>query len=95
MKKQKYDPSIKDLVMRLHLEENRSAKSLIKEYNLNNYIFYKWLKDYREECQINPETKAQYDNYQEVAELKKQLAELKKENEFLKKAAAFFAKEID
>ena len=57
-------------------------------------MFYKWLKEYREECQINPEPKKQSDTYEEIARLNRKIAKQQKEIEFLKKAAAFFAKEI-
>ena len=61
-KERRYDPNIKDVVLRLHFQEGRSKSSLIKEYNLNNHIFYKWVKEYREECQADPEVKQQSDN---------------------------------
>lgn len=42
-------------------------------------------KQFREECQTNEETKADYDFMKENLKLKKQLAQLQKENDFLKK----------
>ena len=56
---------------------------------------YAWCKQFREECQTSPESKAEYDNMKELLKLKRDNDELRKEVAFLKKAAAFFAKEID
>ena len=91
----KYDLDTKKKIMRLHLEEGRSIKSLSEEYNLGSGTLRSWLNKYREECQTHPEMKQELDIYNENRRLRKQLEELQKDNLFLKKAAAFFAKEID
>ena len=91
---QHYEPEFKKIV-RLHLEEGRSLKSLAAEYGISHASISNWTKQFRNECQTNEEAKADYDYMKENFSLKKQLAELQKENDFLKKAAAFFAKEID
>ena len=78
----------------LHLE-GRSIKSLSEEYSISKASVSNWVRDYREECLTNPESKEEYDSAKELARLKKELEEVKKENLFLKKAAAFFAKEIN
>ena len=90
---QHYEPEFKKKIVRLHLEEGRSLKSLAAEYGVSHASISNWTKQFREECQTNEE--ADYDFMKENLKLKKQLAELQKENDFLKKAAAFFAKEID
>ena len=92
---QNYEPEFKKKIVRLHLEEGRSLKGLAEEYGVSKASISIWTKQFREECQINEEAKADYDCMKENLQLKKQLAELQKENGFLKKAAAFFAKEID
>ena len=92
---QNYEPEFKKKIVRLHLEEGRSLKGLAEEYDVSKASISNWTKQFREECQINEEAKADYDFMKENLKLKKQLAELQKENDFLKKAAAFFAKEID
>ena len=92
---QNYEPEFKNKIVRLHLEEGRSLKGLAEEYGVSKASISIWTKQFREECQINEEAKADYDCMKENLQLKKQLAELQKENDFLKKAAAFFAKEID
>lgn len=90
-----YETEFKKKMVRLHLEEGRTLKGLAAEYGVSKASISIWVKQFREECQINKEAKAEYDYMKENLQLKKQLAELKKENDFLKKAAAFFAREID
>jgi transposase len=96
MKKgQKYEPELKDRILRLHLEEGRTQSSLTKEYGLGQGTISYWLKQHRKECQSNPQLKQQTDAYEENKRLRRELAEKDKEIAFLKKAAAFFAKEIE
>ncbi len=90
-----YQPEFKKKIVCLHLEEGRTLKGLAEKYGVSKAIISIWVKKFREECQINEESKADYDYMKENLRLRKQLTELQKENEFLKKAAAFFAKEID
>ena len=90
-----YEPEFKKKIVRLHLEEGRSLKSLEAEYGVSHGSISIWVKKFREECQTNQEAKADYDFMKENLKLKKELMELQKENDFLRKAAAFFAKEID
>ena len=90
-----YEEDFKSKLVRLHLEGGRSLRSLSEEYDASKASISKWIHTYREECQIDPKSGAEYDSLIENRNLKKQLEELKKENQFLKKAAAFFAKEID
>ena len=85
---------IKQEVLRKHLDEGRTVKSLCDEYFLAHSTVEKWNTEYRKECQKEPKLKEQSEIYEENRKLRKELEELKKENEFLKKAAAFFAKEI-
>ena len=92
---QNYEPEFKKEIVLPHLEEGRSLKDLAEEYGVSKASISIWTKQFREECQTNEESKAEYDHMRENLQLKKQLVELKKENDFLKKAAAFFAKEID
>ena len=82
-------------LVRMHLEEGRTIKSLSEEYQVSENGIGYWLKKYREECSKNPAAQEEYDLMKENLRLRKELEEAKKENEFLKKAAAFFAREID
>lgn len=90
-----FEAEFKKKIVRLHLEDGRSLRSLSEEYNISKSGISKWVQQFRNECQTNQEAKADYDYMKENLLLKKKLAELQKENDFLKKAAAFFAKEID
>ena len=92
---QQYETEFKQKIVRLHLEEGRTLNSLSDEYGVSKASISIWVKSYREECQINQETKVDYDYMLENRRLRKQLEEMQKENQFLKKAAAFFAKGID
>lgn len=95
MANNKYDKVLQDKIIRLHLEEGRSIKSLTDEYNLGNGTLRYWLDKHRKECKKDPILQNETEQMIEIRRLKKELAETKKENDFLKKAAAFFAKEID
>jgi IS3 family element, transposase orfA len=92
---QPYDEPFKKKIVRLHLEEDRSMRSLTEEYGVSKSSVVKWCNEFREECQSNPESQKDYDTMEAMLKLKKENEELRKENLFLKKAAAFFAKEID
>lgn len=96
MKKgQKYEPELKDRILRLHLEEGRTQSSLTKEYGLGQGTISYWLKQHRKECQSNPQLKQQTDAYEENKRLRRELAEKDKEIAFLKKAAAFVCHDAD
>ena len=90
-----YNEEYKRKIVKLHLEDGRTIRSLCEEYGISKASVSNWVRDYREECQENHETKQEYDLMVEIRQLQKKLAEAEKENLFLKKAAAFFAKEID
>jgi transposase len=93
--KKTYTPEFKKKMVKLVLEEGRQMKSVNQEYNLGEGSLRKWIRDYSEECENNPELKSEKDLVEENLKLRKQLAESKKENDFLKKVAAFFARELD
>lgn len=95
MSNKKYDDALRKKILKLHLEEGRTIKSLTNEYDLGTSTISYWLKKHREECKVNPELQDETDKMAENRNLRKRLEELEKENRFLKKAAAFFAKEID
>ena len=90
-----YEIEFKEKLVRMHLEEGRTVKSLNQEYNIGTGTLNNWIKLYREECKTNPIKQEQKDYFKESNTLRKQIEELEKENRVLKKAAAFFAKEID
>ena len=67
----KYSEELKSKVIRLHLQEGRSQKSLEAEYNLGKGSIYYWLKSYSKECQINPEKANERQEYEDYLKLKK------------------------
>ena len=80
-----YEEEFKKRIVRMHLEEGRTIKSLSEEYHVSeNGIGYR-LKKYREECTKDPAAKEEYDLMKENLRLRKELEEAKKENEFLRK----------
>lgn len=91
----KYNKETKDEIIRLHLKEARTIKSLTKEYHLGTGTLQYWLRELRKECRNNPYLEETTLSLEESKKLILENRELKKENGFLKKAAAFFAKEID
>ena len=92
---QNYTPEFKKKIVRLHLEEGRTYKSITAEYGVSTAAISAWCRQFREECRTSPQAKDDYDSMKENLRLKRENEELRKEVEFLKKAAAFFAKEID
>ena len=96
---QTYTPELKKKIVRLHLEEGRTYKSITTEYGVSKASISKWCAEFSEECQtkaiLNPESQNEAELMKENLRLRKELEESRKENLFLKKAAAFFAKEID
>lgn len=90
-----FEPEFKKKIVHLRLEEWRTIQGLAAEYSVSKASISNWVHQFRKECQISKEAKADYDSMKVNLKLKKQLAELQKENDFLKKAAAFFVKKID
>ena len=90
-----YTDTTRKKVVRQHIQDGRTLKSLAAEYGVSVASISNWIRAYREECQTNDEEKTQLELMEEVRKLRQEKAELEKENDFLKKAAAFFAKEID
>lgn len=95
----KYTPAFKEKIVRFHLGEGRTYKSITAEYGVSKSAISKWCAEFSEECRIkaqqDPDSQNDLQLLEENLQLRKQLEEAKKENLFLKKAAAFFAKEID
>ena len=96
---QSYTPEFKKKIVRLHVEEGRTYKSITAEYGVSKASISKWCTEFSKECQTkayeNPEIPNEMELMKENLRLRKKLEDAKKENLFLKKAAAFFAKEID
>ena len=50
---QYYDDKFKKKIVRLKLEQGRTAKSIISEYGVSKASITKWCQEFREECQSN------------------------------------------
>lgn len=96
---QSYEPEFKKKIVRLHLEQGRTYKSITGEYGVSKASISKWCSEFSNECQkeaeLNPTSINEAALMKENLRLRKELEEAKKEALFLKKAAAFFAREID
>ena len=94
-----YTPEFKKKIVRLHLDEGRTYKSITAEYGVSKASISAWCREFSKECQAkaiaDPETKNEAELMKENRRLRKELEESRKVNLFLKKAAAFFARKID
>ena len=68
-----YDEEFKKRIVRMHLEEGRTIKSLSEEYHVSENGIGYWLKKYREECSKDPAAKEEYDLMKENLKLRKEL----------------------
>jgi transposase len=89
------EKELKKDIVRQHLAEGRTIRSLAEEHGVSKASISNWVKEYREECQENKVDEKDSVLMRDNLRLRKELAESQKEVAFLKKAAAFFAKEID
>ena len=89
-----YPDETRQKIVRLHIQDGRTLKSLATEYGVSQASISNWVQHYRKECQTNEKEKSQLELMEEVRKLRQEKAELEKENDFLKKAAAFFAKKM-
>ena len=96
---QNYEPEFRKKIVRLHIEQGRTYKSITDEYHVSKASISKWCSEFSKECQSKaqstPDSPNELELMKENQRLRKELEEAKKEALFLKKAAAFFAKEID
>ena len=69
------DEEFKKRIVRMHLEEGRTIKSLSEEYHVSENGIGYWLKKYREECSKNPAAKEEYDLMKENLKLRKEIEE--------------------
>jgi len=61
MSNSKYDPILRNKIIRLHLEEGRTIKSLTNEYNLGIGTLRYWLDKHRKECKNNSQLQDETD----------------------------------
>ena len=74
-----YNEETRKKIVRQHLVEGRSLKSLSEEFSVSKSGISNWVKQYREECRTNTEAKQEHDLMAENLRLRKQLEETEKE----------------
>ncbi|EGN42470.1 hypothetical protein HMPREF0991_03470, partial [Lachnospiraceae bacterium 2_1_58FAA] len=93
---QSYTPEFKKKIVRLHIEEGRTYKSITAEYGVSKASISKWCAEFSEEChtkaQQNPDAPNDLELMKENLRLRKELEEAKKENLFLKKDSGILRK---
>ena len=89
MSQQHYEPEFKQQIVRLHIEEGRTYRSLTAEYGVSKASICKWCKEFSEERQENasknPTAQNDLELMKENRRLREELAEARKEKLFLKK----------
>ena len=75
---QNYTPEFKKKIVRLHLEEGRTYKSIIAEYGVSKASISKWCAEFSEECRNKAFTDPSAPN---EAELMKENLRLRRELE--------------
>ena len=89
LSQQHYEPEFKQQIVRLHIEEGRTYRSLTAEYGVSKASISKWCKEFSEECQQNASKNLTAQNDLELMKenrrLREELADARKENLFLKK----------
>ena len=80
----RYEPDFKKQMVSLFLDVGRTIASVNKEYNLGEGTVRGWIRQFNEECEMNPETNEKGELYKENRRLRKKLEEMEKENRFLK-----------
>ena len=54
-----YTDATRKKVVRQHIQDRRTIKSLTAEYDISQASISNWVRAYREECQMNDEEKSQ------------------------------------
>lgn len=67
---QNYSPEFKKKFVRLHKAEGHTYKSIMAEYGVSNTSISKWCNELREECQISPDSKEEYDAMKGIRRLR-------------------------
>ncbi|MDG3214392.1 transposase [Streptococcus suis] len=73
MTNNRYEPELKQKVLRLYLEEGRTKKSLTEEYNLGQGTLTYWLQQYRKECDNSSTKREESDSYEVAKKLRKEI----------------------
>lgn len=93
----RYTKELKASAIQLALNSDKSGLQVAKELGMSEKTLYAWLRQYRQEHNLESSTSQPSSSKESLEEenrrLRKELARVTKEREILKKATAFFAKE--
>ncbi|MDL2301059.1 IS3 family transposase [Lachnospiraceae bacterium OttesenSCG-928-D06] len=93
---QSYEAEFKKKIVRLHIEQGRTYKSITDEYGVAKASISKWCSEFSKECQAkaesNPDNQDEMELMKENLRLRKELEESKKENPILKKSSGILCK---
>ena len=82
-----YEPEFKQKIVRLHLEERRTLKSITNEYGVSKASVSKWCTAFTNECHIKSQNdltaKNEADLMKENLRLRRELEESQKEKALL------------
>lgn len=79
------EPEIQEQIIKLHIAEGRTYKSLCDEFGLSYAVVKRIVTNYREHAKASEIRAKQLADMEELNRLKTEVAELRKENDFLKK----------
>ena len=93
---QSYTPEFKKKIVRLHIEEGRTYKSITAEYGVSKASISKWCAEFSEEChtkaQQNPDAPNDLELMKENLRLRKGIGRSKKGESLLKKSSGILRK---
>lgn len=87
----KYKDEFKVLIVEL-LQSGRKAKEVSDEYNLNDGMVRRWLREYESKSGDFSKKREQSKEELELKALRKELRDVKMERDILKKAVSIFSK---
>ena len=71
-----YEPEFKQIIVHLHLENERPIKSIASKYDVSHASISNWTNQFRTKYHVNEKAQSDYDCIEENLKLEKQLAEL-------------------
>ncbi|MFC2662119.1 MAG: transposase, partial [Eubacterium sp.] len=89
----KIDPQRKAEIIRLHIQDGRTYKSLSDEYGYPASTISRWVRQYRQAAEDDNELAQSLAIMEKIRRLQKENQELRKEQDFLKKSAGILRKE--
>ena len=79
----KYDVEFKKKIVRLFREEGRTKKSISNEFSVSVATISNWVRQFRDECQINEKSNNEYNYMEENLRLRKKSSSILHEGDRL------------